>query len=214
MIQVEFFHDAVCGWCYIQSPRLRKIVENFPVEVIHRSFVLQRNNQEMIDRFGSMAKAKNEILTHWKQCKNHSDNPELINIAGMEATTFDYPTGHLAARYAKAVERLYGQKGHWDFFDTVQKAHLFFNQNINDSIVLDGLVEQLGFALSKIQQLMALPQNLEDIEADMKRAAELGVNTIPALLFNGKNLVSQTVTYEQLIALLNAEFAGSILECK
>ncbi|MER2491209.1 DsbA family oxidoreductase [Catenovulum sediminis] len=213
MIQIEFFHDAVCGWCYIQSPRLRAIAERYPVEVIHRSFVLQKNNDEMISRFGSLDAAKNEILQHWQHCKAYADAPELINIEGMRAAAFDYPTGYLSARYAKAVERVGeqisgqagGQCAHWDFFDAVQKAHLYFNQNINDPKVLDDIVTQLQLPLDQIHKVLLSRENADDVERDIHRAQERGISRIPAFLINGQNVVSQSLSYSQLATLIQSE---------
>ncbi|EOX4315594.1 DsbA family protein [Vibrio cholerae] len=66
--QIEFFHDAVCGWCYVLSPRLRKLAKQQNIQIVQRCFVLQRSDEEMVERFGSLAQAKSEILNHWIAC--------------------------------------------------------------------------------------------------------------------------------------------------
>jgi len=212
MIQIEFFHDAVCGWCYVLSPRLRKIAANYPVKVIHRAFVLQRNDEEMVARFGSLERAKQEILQHWQSCKSFADEPESINIEGMRSADFNYPNGYLAALYTKAVERIAGQDAHWDFFDAVQKVHLYHNQNIADARVLDAVVQKLELPLDQINAIVHSTDNVNALEADRARAAYFDIKSIPTLLINGRNLISQSLSLAQLEHLVVTELTSAIKE--
>lgn len=91
-MKIEFFHDVVCGWCYIQSPALRKLNERYGVEVVHRSFVLQRNDREMINRWGSLEGAKNQILQHWESCAEFEGSYERFNISGMREASLTIQT--------------------------------------------------------------------------------------------------------------------------
>ncbi|MCL2920220.1 DsbA family oxidoreductase [Shewanella litorisediminis] len=207
MIQIEFFHDAVCGWCYVMSPRLRSIVARYPVSITHRAFVLQRNDQEMIARFGSLALAKMEILQHWQSCKSFADDPGSINIEGMRATSFNYPNGYLSALYAKAVENAAGQDAHWEFFDAVQKAHLYYNQNISDTSVLDSIVKELNLPAEHIHAVLNSAENVNALEGDLERAANFGIKSIPTLLVNCRKLISQSLSLPQLENLIESELS-------
>lgn len=46
-LTVDFFHDVVCGWCYVMSPRLRQVAAELGVTVRQRSFVLQESPEQM-----------------------------------------------------------------------------------------------------------------------------------------------------------------------
>ena len=70
---VDFFHDVVCGWCYVMSPRLRQVAAELDIEVRHRSFVLQDSRERIVQAFGTMEKAKTEILGHWEACAKQDD---------------------------------------------------------------------------------------------------------------------------------------------
>lgn len=198
MTAVEFFHDAVCGWCYLLSPRLREIASRYNVKIIHRAYVLQRNEEEMVRRFGSLEQAKSEILEHWKHCQFYAEDPSRINIEGMRRADFHYPSGWNAALAAKAAEALGGQIGHWNFFDSVQTAHLKYNRNIADRKVLLDIAESIGFNKAQFEGAMTLQSTSEAVNEDNVRARSFGVQSIPALLINGKRLISQTLTTEQL----------------
>ncbi|OKY25025.1 DsbA family protein [Thalassotalea sp. PP2-459] len=202
MLQIEFFHDAVCGWCYVLSPRLRRIVENFPVKIKHRAFVLQRNESEMIKRFGSMSNAKHEILGHWQSCKKYADNPNGFNIEGMRQAKFDYPSGYLAAKYAKAIESIFGQNAHWDFFDAVQTAHLYHNKNIANASILNAIVDNINLPQEEIASTVKLKKIDRLVEFDNERASQFFIKSIPSIIINGKSVVSEVLSQEQLEALV------------
>ena len=208
MTTIEFFHDAVCGWCYLLSPRLRNIAAKYPVKVAHRTFMLQRNRREMIERFGSLSQAKKEILQHWAQCQRYAEQPELINIERMQEAKFEYPSGYLAALYAKAIEQLRGQQGHWDFFDAVQRAHLYEAQNISDAQVLNQIAKAQGVSHLDLIATLYSPEVKQAIINDKFRAANFGIQTIPSLVINGKNVISQTLSQEQLEQLICTQIAN------
>lgn len=202
MITVEFFHDAVCGWCYLLSPRLRKLAAKYPLEIVHRSFVLQRDEQEMIARFGSLTQAKHEILQHWEQCQRYAEQPDLINIERMRAADFNYPSGYLAALYAKAIEQLWGQQAHWDFFDATQRAHLYRAENIADVQVLDNITRAQGHNYPELLSVLDSSSVKQAVLDDNRRAEEFGIRSIPSLLIDGTRVVSQNLSLSQLDELI------------
>ncbi|MFC3096169.1 DsbA family protein [Alteromonas sediminis] len=204
MNNIEFFHDAVCGWCYLLSPRLHEIARRFDVKIIHRCFVLERNENDLAARFVTLENAKINALKQWEQCKLFSENPSLINIEGMRQASFSYPCGLYAAIAAKAAEQLGGQRGHWRFFDAVQYAHLYQNRNISDIPVLLDVAESVGFSKQTFINVMASRRTANAVNKDNDRAVELGVRSVPSVLINERQLISQTLSIEQLEALFKA----------
>ncbi len=31
-VSIDFYHDVVCGWCFVLSPRLHQVVADFDVK--------------------------------------------------------------------------------------------------------------------------------------------------------------------------------------
>ncbi|MEJ2765311.1 DsbA family protein [Photobacterium sp. MCCC 1A19761] len=49
-IRVDFFHDVICGWCYVISPRLRRLATEFDLDVHHHAFALSPTRTDQIRR--------------------------------------------------------------------------------------------------------------------------------------------------------------------
>ncbi|MBX6963942.1 DsbA family protein [Alcaligenes faecalis] len=178
---IDFFHDAVCGWCYVMSPRLRQVAADLGIQVRHHSFVLQDSREQMLHAFGSMERAKTVILGHWAACAQHDDT-QSINIEGMRAQSFEYPHGMLSALACQAAQLLSGEAGHWDYFDAVQRAHLADSRNIGDMDTLLAIAVAQGFDGQAFLNAMDSDIAHQRVQADRAEATRLGVQSIPTLL--------------------------------
>ncbi|MGO3871076.1 MAG: DsbA family oxidoreductase [Alcaligenes sp.] len=184
---IDFFHDAVCGWCYVMSPRLRQVAAELGIHVRHHTFVLQDSREQMVQAFGSMERAKQEILGHWAACAQQDDS-QSINIDGMRAQSFEYPNGMLSALACQAAHLLAGDKGHWDYFDAVQGAHLKDSRNIGDVDTLLALAVAQGFDGAAFLSAMDSEQAHQRVQADRSEAARLGIRSIPTLLVSSPEM--------------------------
>jgi len=203
-MKIEFFHDVVCGWCYIQSPILRKLSLNYNVEIIHRNFILQKSDEEMISRWGSLESAKDQILQHWESCMTFEGVPGRFNIDGMRESNFHYPNGMLAAKATKTAEILGGQSAHWDMFDMLQKYHLQNSKNVGDIDVIKEAIEVLGYNKRSFIDLMNSEQVNSELNKDALMAYNYGVKSIPTLVVNNKYVIRSTTKYPLLIDTLSS----------
>lgn len=190
-LTLDFFHDAVCGWCFNISPRLRKLAAEFDLDVRHHAYVLQDSPERMEEVWGSPAQAKARILEHWAACQAASDAPELFSIEAMRRAPFDYPHGLPAALACKAAERLgaqedqgaqAGQAAHWDMFDRLQAAHLSDARNIADPDVLRSIARDLGIDGAGFDRAMQSPETREAVEQDRNLARRLQVASVPTII--------------------------------
>lgn len=181
-LTLDFFHDAVCCWSFNLSWRLRRLSVEFPLDIRHRSFVLQASPEEMKARWGDPAHAREAILGHWQSCRAESDRPALIDHEAMRGADFDYPHGMVAARACKAAERLGGQAAHWDLFDRLQLAHLAEARNIADPAELIRLAAGLGLDRAGFAAALAAAETAAAVEADRRAARALQVRTVPTLI--------------------------------
>lgn len=180
-LTVDFFHDVVCGWCYVMSPRLRQVAAELGIVVRQRSVVLQESPEDMRQAFGSMERAKQVILGHWEACALHDDQPR-IDVEGMRAERFDYPSGMAGALACQAAHLQAGDAGHWDMFDAIQRAHLSEHRNIGDTATLLDIAVEKGYGRDEFSALMQGAEALQCVQADRAAAARLAIHSIPTLI--------------------------------
>lgn len=182
---IDFFHDAVCGWCYVMSPRLRQVAADLGIQVRHHTFVLQDSREQMLRAFGSMERAKREILGHWAACAQYDDT-QSINIEGMQAQSFEYPHGMPSALACQAAYLLAGEQGHWDYFDAVQRAHLVESRNIGDMDTLLAIAVAQGFGGEAFLSAMDSDIAHQRVQTDRTQAARMGIQSIPTVLVSSR----------------------------
>ncbi len=197
-MEVEFFHDVLCAWAYAFSPRMRRVVEEFPeIHVIHRSFALAPEEDSISLMFGSKSAGKREILNHWRLA-NENDDEHRIRADLMEKRNFDYPYSMPGLMACKTAEHLRGQNAHWDYFDRVQRAHLSEARNIIDDEVLLDCAKDVGLDIEEFRRDFKSARAREAVREDMHRAHELGVNASPTIVVNGKETMSGAQRYDVL----------------
>ena len=196
-IQIEFFHDVLCAWCYAISPRVRRLAKEYPVQVVHRCFALAPTPEAIVEIFGSKEEGKREILDHWRMA-NLNDDEHRINAELMEKRDFDYPYSIPGLLACKAAEIVGGQNAHWDVFDRIQKAHLTECRNITDFEVLLSCVEDAGLDIEAWQNAFIDGKTFDMILLDLERAYEYEVTGVPTLVANGKYKLVGAQKYETI----------------
>lgn len=198
-IQVQFFHDVICSFCYPMSYRMRKVQELMPeVEVIHRSFGLVKNEGEFTTMFGSRERAKGEILSHWDHA-NANDDQHRFNIEGMRSETFLFPMSMKPLWACKAARYVGGEAAYWDLFDALQAAFFTDNKDIESDEVITQAVTSVGLNLDQWQEHFHSHQVKADVQADFDLAEQYAVHSVPALVINDAVRVSGAVSLAEII---------------
>ncbi|MGX7418515.1 DsbA family oxidoreductase [Carnobacterium gallinarum] len=185
-MQIEFFHDVICSFCFPMSYRMRQLKEEMPeIEIIHRSYALVQEPTDFDTLFGSRENAKKEIMTHWKHA-NQNDDLHRFNIEGMKQQNFLFPTSMNGLTAVKAAEILKGSEGYWDLFDALQTALFMNNKNIEEIAIIEAEVIKLGFNLEEWRRLFADEKTAEKVQEDIELIKHYGIKGAPSLVINGK----------------------------
>ncbi|MDH0300259.1 MULTISPECIES: DsbA family protein [unclassified Pseudomonas] len=195
-LKIEFFHDVVCGWCFVLAPRLKQLQDELDLDIQHRTFILQTSREAMIERFGSMPQAKQTILDHWRSCA-HAEEVKRIDIEGMRRQPFEYPSGLLAGLACQAATALDGNEGHGRMFDHLQEAHLVQSRNIGDHDTVLTVATEAGFdprAFALAFHDLA-PRMLDQ---ELTRGERLGITSVPSLVIDGRYLLPGALSLEAL----------------
>jgi predicted DsbA family dithiol-disulfide isomerase len=201
VVHIEFFHDVLCAFCFIESPRLRRLAAEDPgVEIVHRAFALAPSAATLHAMFGGAERAKTEILRHWRAAARLEPtagiDPDLM--AGRE---FGYPHSMPGLLATKAAAQ---QGREWDVYDRVQRAHLVEARDIEDTDVLVQIAADLELDPVRFAADIAAPRTRAAVEADLARSRELGVRGVPALVADGRVAVSGAVPHDDLVDWVSA----------
>lgn len=196
-LRIDFFHDVICGWCYVLSPRLRQLAKEMDLDIHHHAFALSADKQEMVAKFGSMKQAKDIILGHWQQCAK-ADDQQRVNVEGMRKKNFEYPTSTSGLIACKAAQKQGGQQEYWDYFDAVTHAHMSENRNIGDLQTLADIAAEVGLDRARFLQDYASPDRVREIKQDRKLARKFEIQSTPSLVINEQWLISGAQSLKEL----------------
>jgi predicted DsbA family dithiol-disulfide isomerase len=192
-IQVEIWSDVVCPWCYIGKRRFERALAEFEhwndTAVLWRSFELDPEaaraysgslDQMLAEKYGvslERARAMNEQVTR------------LAAEEGLEYRLSDAKRGnsfdphrliHLAKKHAlqgEAEERL-------------MKAYFSEGRPIGDRETLVELARELGLDEEEARSALEGNEFAKEVRGDERRAAELGISSVPFFVIGGRYGVS------------------------
>ena len=207
-MRIDVIFDSVCPWCYIGKRRLEKALALRPgleSDIDWRPFLL---NPEMppdgIDRaiylvrkFGSEARVRRvygaiaeaglseEIdfaFDSIRQTPNSVDSHRLVRFAGAKA--------------GDAVEALF-------------QAYFIRGANIGDVDVLVGIGAGIGLDGRTLSDYLESDADIDDVLAENARAHRLGMNGVPAYVFDGTMVISGAEEPAILARVMDVARAGA-----
>ncbi len=192
-MRVEVWADLICPWCYLGKRRLERALAAFPhraqVEVVHRAFELDptRPPGHTVDRLESLASKYGLTLERARAMEEEmerraaADGLEYHLVPGVVGNTFDaHRVVHLAreeGREDQALERLY-------------RAHFTEGRSIFDAASLAALAGEVGLDPAAVAGALAGRAFAASVEAEERRARELGVTGVPFFVLDGRFAVS------------------------
>lgn len=186
-VQIDVWSDYNCPWCFLASNSLEKLESSHNVDVEWHSYELRPKGSPPISE---------EYLAMIKQ-----NTPRLMQIAreqyGLELSQgrfgVDSRPALAGAKFAEA-QGLGKQYHH-----TVMNAYWIDGKDIADREVLADLAVSIG--LDRDDYLAALDDAQYDnlVQLDIDQAKELGLNSVPAMVFDNRYLISGAQPYPVLV---------------
>lgn len=197
-VQIQFFHDVICSFCYPMSFRMRLLQEEMPeIEIIHRSYGLIEKESDFVTEFGSREQAKNEILTHWEHA-NQNDDLHRFNIDGMREESFLFPMSMKPLWACKAARFTGGEEAYWNVFDALQEALFTRSKDIEADEVIFEIAKTAGLDFDAWLKHFLSDEVKTAVQSDFALARKYGIQSVPALIINEAALVSGAVPLEQI----------------
>ncbi|MDX2939391.1 DsbA family oxidoreductase [Streptomyces ipomoeae] len=194
-MQIEIWSDIACPWCYVGKARFEKALAAFPhrdaVTVVYRSYELDPERAEddvqpfltMLTKKYGMDKAQAQAMDDNIHAQAAAEGLEYRAQGRDHGNTFDmHRLLHFAKEHGKQAA----------LTDRLYRANYAEERSVfNDDERLVGLAVAAGLDADAAGKVLADPSAYaDDVRADEREAAQLGVTGVPFFVFDRKYGVS------------------------
>jgi predicted DsbA family dithiol-disulfide isomerase len=189
-LKIEMIHDVVCSWCPIGYSNLKKTLGNLAIEAeIH--FLPYELNPDMGTK-GEDIDAHLERRYQWNKSRRYDYRKNLLVVANKSGVCIDFSKrthyynsnkAHLLMHWCEGYNKQQAMN------DLLIDAYFKQGLDISDTQVLLDLVEKLD--LDRTQGKLALFSDdmNQQLMLKKKRVLQLGLNGVPAYIFNENSLL-------------------------
>jgi len=187
-VDIDIYADVVCPWCYIGKRRLELALKEFDgeVNVRFRPFQLDpstpRDGRPLMEwlapKFGGAENARR--MTQNTRGIAAVDGIEMDFEHAIIANTFD------AHRLVWFVGRDHGA----DVMEALHRAHFTDSVDIASHEVLADIAERFGFERRRVLEFLASEDGVDEVNAELRFAQELGISSVPTFVFANKYAMS------------------------
>lgn len=208
---LEIVSDLICPWCYVGKRRLAQALQqltDLPLEIRWRPFELNPTmpgtgmdrRSYCVAKFGSLDYANQmyaRVITAAK------DDGLALNVERITRTP-NTRAAHRLIEYA-------GQQGQQDaMVDALFEAYFVNGQDIGSLPQLIELAVTIGLARDAVAAMLARNDGDVAIEAAENDAHGLGVEGVPAFVYNGRMLFSGAQSPQTIVLALQRAHARGL----
>lgn len=189
-VEILFYSDFVCPWCYIGARRLRTALTSFtygaPVWVRHAPYVLRPDNpEEGLDVMENLRlkygdETASQIVDRVQSVAFEEGIPMDYDKMGKNYPTF---RAHVLLLHAEEKQTQEPLK------EALMRAHFVEGRNIHDLDTLAAIGRAHGFEKDEVLDLVTREGEIDAVRRQARRAGQF-INGVPYFIFNGKNAVS------------------------
>jgi len=191
-VTLEVFSDYVCPWCYLGDNRVKKLKQNFDIEVRLVHFPLHpetpAEGRRLMDLFGTDQAGIDEKNTRMQglmaadglpfKDRSHTYNSRLAQEVGTWADT---------------------QPGGEAIHDLFFEAYFVDQRNIAETDVILDVVKKAGLDVDAAREVIETRSFKEAVDADWEKSHAYGVTGVPTFVSAGHGMVGAQ-PYEALAA--------------
>jgi predicted DsbA family dithiol-disulfide isomerase len=213
-MKVEIYSDVACPWCYVGKVRFERALSAFPqaghVEVTYRPFQL---NPDAPQEAQSLYEYHDQRFGPGFR-ENHARISDVATEEGLEfhldrALAVNTFTAH---RLLWLAEQHYGAQTQRGLKAALMRTYFSDGGNVNDTDTLVRLAEEVGIDGDKARTWLTNDEGDGGVRAELNHAHELGINSVPTFVFEGKWAVQgaqPTSTFLQVLEQVAAETTGT-----
>ena len=204
-MKIEIWSDVMCPFCYIGKRRFENALAQFEnkdeVEIVWRSFQLNPALQTDPSKntIEHLAESKGWDMEYTRKTTDY-----VVNMAKELGLNYDFEKAIVANSF-KAHRLLHLAKQNQVQNECEEKlfeAYFIHGKNIDDNEVLLELGLSLGIDLDAILDMLSSDAYAADVESDIYKARQIGVQGVPFFVFDNKYAISGAQQSETFLAAL------------
>ena len=196
-VLLEVFTDFVCPWCYLSVPRVKKLQQNFDLDVHWTYFPLHPDTPldglPLKDLFAGRA---------FDLDAAHARLKVLMDAEGL---VFNQRTHTYNSRLAQELARGFDQE---NLRDALYRAYFEDARNIGDLEVLVNIAASCGIPADAARRALLDRTFRDAVDTDWAQARRYGITGVPTFVAANQKLVGAH-PYEVLERLVTAAGAQS-----
>jgi predicted DsbA family dithiol-disulfide isomerase len=211
-LKVEIWSDVVCPWCYIGKRRFEAALARFAhrddVEVVWRSFELDPAAPALRDVDNADRLAAKYGMTRQQAVDSQA---RITQTAAAEGLTFRFDVSKSGNTFnAHRLLHLAGERGLQDEVkERLMQAYFSEAEPIGDLEALVRLVAEVGISSAEARAVLSGDQYSDEVRAEEREAAELGINGVPFFVIDRRYGVSGAQSPDILLQALEQAWADS-----
>jgi len=191
-VTLEVFSDYVCPWCYLGDNRVKKLKENFDIEVRLVHFPLHpetpAEGRRLMDLFGT------------DQAGIDEKNTRMQGLMAADGLPFKDRTHTYNSRLAQEIGTWADtQSGGDAIHDLFFEAYFVDQRNIGDPDVILDVVKKAGLDVDAARDVIEARSFREAVDADWATSHAYGVTGVPTFVSGGHGMVGAQ-PYDALVA--------------
>lgn len=202
-VSVDFVADIVCPWCYIGKRNLEIAAARLEHEVelsfTWRPFQLDTSipqegyprNEYLRAKFGSDRDRLQAMRADIEQAAQASGIALNFDRIDRYPNTADL---HRIIQWARSGE------GQWRASEMLFAAYWLAGADLTDRVLLVAIACELGLEGELVERLLQSDEGMAALEQDLQAAKRMGIQGVPAYIFDGKYLVVGAHPPEHLVS--------------
>lgn len=172
-VDVLYFANPMCSWCYGFGPSLRAITTEFAGEVrLNLALGSLREDTEPL-----RADQKAYLRQAWTRVGEASGQTFHFDL--LERDDFVYDTRPAC----RAVAAVRASEDDWlSYLGAIQTAFYLDNRDVTAAATLADIAEEAGVDGAPVEQALADPSSAEQLVAEYQQVARMGVSGYPTVL--------------------------------
>ena len=173
--RLEVFTDFVCPWCYLSTPRVERIRQNYDVDVQWVYFPLHPDTPK-----------EGLLLTDLFAGRNFDLNAahaRLKNLMDAEGLKFNQRTHTYNSRLAQELAKAFDAVR-----DPLYRAYFEEAKNIGDVEILVDIAKSAGVPEPDARRVLAERSFKQAVDADWEKARRYGITGVPSFVAGNQKL--------------------------